>query len=192
MSSWDKHLKYEEWVKKFENEIRRLKKEKEYADFKNVKKPRTELHLAYNSILLTQLMNGSRISETIEALLKFAADKKHEHCQYTGAKKRRRNKKDRIIIIPNIVTSNFISYIKDRSVKQIQNGVMLFAMNRWKINTHSLRYAFVSYQNRKGTPASVTAGIMRHTNVGMIEHYSRDEEADELFKEMMKNGVNKK
>ena len=186
MSSWDKHLKYEEWVKIFEKEINRLKKEKEYADFKKLKKPRTRLHLAYNSILLTQLINGARISETIEALLKFAEDSKHEHYQYTEAKKRRAHKKDRIMHIPNIVTSNFIAYIKDRPVKQIQNGVMLFAMNQHHINTHSLRYAFVSYQNRNGTPATTTAGIMRHTNVGMIEHYSRDEEADEAFRKMMK------
>lgn len=184
MTTWDRNLKYEDWEKKLEDEIRALKIEKEFYALKGLERTRTSLHLAYNAILLAQLVNGSRISEAVQAIIQFAADKKRE--QRVDARKRRAHKKARIFIVPKTVKAGFFDVLKGRTEKQITNGVMQFALNHHRINTHSLRYAFVSYQNRKGTPATVTAGIMRHSNVSMIEHNSRDQEADDLFREMLK------
>lgn len=184
MTSWDRNLRYEDWEAKLEEEIKRLKLEKEFYGLKGLDRSRTSLHLAYNAILLAQLINGSRISEAVQAVQQFAVDKKRE--QRVEARKRRAYKKARLFIIPSTVKAGFFDVLQGRTEKQIINGVMQFALNHHRINTHSLRYAFVSYQNRKGTPATVTAGIMRHSNVGMIEHYSRDQEADELFREMLK------
>ena len=183
MTSWDRNLKYEDWEKKLEDEIKALRIEKEYYELKGLKRSRTSLHLAYNAILLAQLVNGSRISEAVQAVMQFAADKKRE--QSVDARKRRAHKKARIFIVPKTVKVGFFDVLEGRTEKQITNGVMQFALNHHHINTHSLRYAFVSYQNRKGTPATVTAGILRHSNVGMIEHYSRDQEADEIFRSMV-------
>lgn len=185
MSSWDKYLQYEEWLKKFETEIKALAVEKEYYALKGLNRSRARLQLAYSSILLCQLVNGSRISEAVQAVMQFATDKKRE--QYVAAKKRRAHKKDRLVIIPRVVRAAYLDVLKNKTERQIINSVVHFAHNHWHINTHSLRYSFVSFQNRNKTPATVTAGILRHTNVNMIEKYGRDAEADDFFKRMVKS-----
>ena len=70
--SWDKRLDFDEWDQRFKNDLRDLAKEKEYNELKKRPVPATVLtRLLYTSILLTQIENGSRISEAVEAVLSF-------------------------------------------------------------------------------------------------------------------------
>jgi hypothetical protein len=68
--SWDKRLNFDEWDHKFRKDLRDLTKEKGYYELKKRPVPITVLRrFLYISILITQLENGSRISEAVEAVL---------------------------------------------------------------------------------------------------------------------------
>ena len=196
---WDKKLKFEDIEKIFLEEIKHLSSEKELLEYKH--KPaikRVNLQLAYNSILLTQLKNGSRISEAVDGILKFKEDKKRE--QKIRARKRKKritDKKtgeikivgrdvDRWIIIPTKVKFNFLDGLNGKTFEQVRGGACLFAFNHHKINTHSLRYAFISWAGRNGKPAQHISKMIRHTNIGQILSYIREDEADDMLREMVK------
>jgi len=181
---WDKNLDFDEVEKTLKNEIKGLLKEKEYCEFKKKKfGKRYALRLAYNSILYTQLWNGCRISEAIEAVLEFYESKKRE--VYVEAKKRRTNKKDRLVKIPTLIKQHYLDVLSDRTIKQIQNGVCLFALNHYKWNTHSLRYAFFSKGAKKNIPANILAKMVRHSSVMTISAYTREQQADDLLKDFV-------
>lgn len=176
-------LDYGKWKKKFEREIEQLRIEVAYYKNKGRDRPRARHHIAYNGVLLTQLTNGARISEAVEAVLKFVGNKSHE--QAVEVRKRKRAKK-RIIIIPRRLKQADFGVLRGKRPERVQFNTWAFARHHYGINTHSLRYAFVSHSNKRGVPATMTAHYIRHTNVGMIEHYSRDKEADEYFRKMIK------
>jgi len=191
---WDKKLDFDEVEQTLKKEIKGLVKEKEYCEFK--KKPlgkRNALRLAYNSILYVQLWNGSRISEAIDAVLKFrqanASGKKENRRNnreiYVATKKRRSKKTDRLVIIPTLIKVHYLDGLDNKTPKQIQNGVSLFALNHYGWNTHSLRYAFFSKGAKNGIPANILAKMVRHSNVGTIAAYTRKEQADDTLKEFV-------
>jgi len=104
--SWDKRLDFDEWDQKFKNDLRNLAKEKEYYELKKRPVPATVLkRLLYTSILLTQLENGSRISEAVESVLDFKESS--ERIQKIRARKRKKKNKgkdvDVLIKIPSVV-----------------------------------------------------------------------------------------
>jgi len=207
---WDRNLKFEEIDKILKKEIKILATEKELNEMKG--KPllqRINLYLAYNSILFTQLQNGARISETIDAIMKFKADAKRK--QMVRARKRKHKEKvkdengkvkldekgnpitkivgrdvDRLMLIPKEIKASFIDGIDGKTPKQIQNGVGLFALNHHNINTHSLRYAFIShYGFKEGVPAHLISKFIKHTNINTILNYTREQEADDTFEELI-------
>jgi len=181
---WDRKLDFDEVERTLKKEIKALVKEKEYCEFKKKEFGRRyALRLAYNSILYVQLWNGSRISEAIDAVLKFVKTKNREI--YVEAKKRRKKKKDRFMKIPTFIKQHYFDGLGDKNPKQIQNGVSLFALNHYGWNTHSLRYAFFSKGAKNGIPANILAKMVRHTNVGTIVAYTREEQADDTLKEFV-------
>jgi len=197
--TWDKRLNYDEYEKIIGNEIKTLKRDKEYYELKKKPIPHDiQLHLAYNCILLTQLMNGSRISEAVEAILNFKEDSNRE--QKIRARKRKREKRDKktgemkvighdvlvLVVIPTEVKRQHLNGLNGKSAKQVQNGTALFALNHYKINSHSLRYAWISKMGKLGKPAHLISKAIRHTNVSMIEHYTQEDEADDMKREFVK------
>lgn len=181
---WDKKLNLEEWDKIFMKEIKDFEIVREYNELKSkAVLKRTKLGLIYNSILLTQLWNGARISEAVEAIIKFKNNKNRE--QLIRARKRK-DKKERKIKIPKSVKISNLLGLEDKTEKQLRTGSTLWAFNHHKINTHSLRYAWVAYMGLKKVPANIVSGMMRHTNVGMIARYTREDQADDMLMEMIK------
>ena len=177
---WDKNLEYDDVEKSLKAEIKKLVMEKGYYKGKGKKMPsRSGIRLAYYGILYTHLINGSRISEAVDGVMNFRIDKKRE--QWVEARKRRKNKKNKLINIPTNIKVGFFDALEDKNFKQIHNGIILFTRNYLKINTHSLRYAWVSKQGKDNVPSNITSSYMRHTNPGMIERYTRDRDADEFF-----------
>ncbi len=76
---WDKKVNYEEIEKKLKTNISDLVDRIKGRETKS--KPHStwlKLHLGYNSILLTQLSNGARISEAVEGVVKFMENSNRE------------------------------------------------------------------------------------------------------------------
>ena len=181
---WDKKLDFDEVEQRLKKEIKALVKEKEYCEFKKKRfSTRYATRLAYNAILYTQLWNGCRISEAIDAVRKFRQVKNREI--RVATKKRRSKKADRLVKIPSFIKVHYLDGLGDKTAKQIHNGVCLFALNYYGWNTHSLRYAFFSKGAKNGIPANILAKMVRHSNVGTIAAYTREQQADDMLKEFV-------
>jgi len=177
--SWDKRLNFDEWDQKFKNDVRNLAKEKEYYELKKRPVPVTVLkRLLYTSILLTQIENGSRISESVEAVLNFKDNS--ERIQKVRARKRKKNNKgkdvDVLIKIPSAVKKQYLEL--DYPLETALNGVKMFTKRYYKINTHSHRYSWIARMGREGMPTNLISKAIRHTNIQTIENYTAEDEAD--------------
>jgi len=177
--SWDKRINFDEWDQRFKNDLRDLAKEKEYNELKKRPVPATVLkRLLYISILLTQIENGSRISEAVEAVFGFRNSS--ERIQKVRARKRKKNNKgkdvDVLIKIPAAVKKQYLDL--DYPFETALNGVKMFAVRYYKINTHSLRYSWIAKMGREGVPTNLISKAIRHTNIQTIENYTAEDEAD--------------
>ncbi|MEM3895982.1 MAG: hypothetical protein QW763_01800 [Archaeoglobaceae archaeon] len=155
--TWDQGLDFEKTLKKLL---------KDYAEETNLRR-KTKL-----AILITQLRNGSRISEAIEAISIFKS---------TGARevmvKVRKKKEDefRKMIIPEQIKQSHVVDIPNK------HAIAMFAKRRYGFNTHSLRYAFVSYLAKRGVSPQIIAKITRHSKLDMILNYTQEKIADEIL-----------
>lgn len=178
--SWDKRLNFDEWDQRFKKDLRDLSKEREYYMLKGKPVPITIMtRLLYTSILLTQLENGSRISEAVEAILNFKANS--ERIQKVRARKRKKMNKgkdvDVLIKIPSAVKKQYLD-LSDDDFDKVLNGVKMYAKRYYKINTHSLRYSWIAKMGREGVPTNLISKAIRHTNIQTIENYTAEDEAD--------------
>jgi len=185
--SWDKRLDFDEWDQRFKNDMRNHAKEKEYNELKKRPVPATVLkRLLYTSILLTQIENGSRISEAVEAVLNFKDNS--ERVQKVRARKRKKNNKgkdvDVLIKIPSAVKKQYL--MLDYPFEKTLNGVKMFAVRYYKTNTHSLRYSWIAKMGREGVPTNLISKAIRHTNIQTIENYTAEDEADMIKMDFIK------
>jgi hypothetical protein len=177
--SWDKRINFDEWDQRFKNDLHDLAKEKEYYELKRKPIPATVLkRLLYTSILLTQIENGSRISEAVESILDFKESS--ERVQKIRARKRKKNNRgkdvDVLIKIPSAVKKQYL--MLDYPFEKTLNGVKMFAVRYYRINTHSLRYSWIAKMGREGMPTNLISKAIRHTNIQTIENYTAEDEAD--------------
>jgi site-specific recombinase XerD len=177
--NWDKRVNFDEWDQRFKKDLQNMAKEKEYHELKKKPVSTTILrHLFYTSILITQIENGSRISEAVEAILSFKND--GERIQKIRARKRKKLNKgknvDVLIKIPSAVKKQYLTL--DYPFETVLNGVKMFAERYYKINTHSLRYSWIAKMGREGIPTNLISKAIRHTNIQTIENYTAEDEAD--------------
>ena len=109
--SWDKRLDLDKWDQRLKNDIRDLAREKEYNELKKRPVPAgISKKLFYTSILLTQLENGARISEAVEAVISFKDNS--ERIQRIRARKRKKGNKgkdvDVLVKIPGVVKNQYL------------------------------------------------------------------------------------
>lgn len=185
--SWDKRLDWDKWDQKLKGDLRDLAREKEYYELKKMAIPaRISKDLFYTSILLTQLENGARISEAVEAVLCFRSDS--ERVQRIRARKRKKNNKgkdvDVLIKIPAAVKNQYLDL--DLSSAAALEGVKMYAQRHYGINTHSLRYAWIAKMGREGIPTNLISKAIRHTNIQTIENYTAEDEADQIKMDFVK------
>jgi len=177
--SWDKRLNFDEWDQRFKNDLRDFAREKEYYELKKKSVPITiQKRLFYTSILLTQLENGSRISEAVESILNYKNN--NERVQKVRARKRKKKNKgkdvDVLIKIPSAVKKQYLdlNYPFETTLKDVR----MFAIRYYRINTHSLRYSWIAKMGREGIPTNLISKAIRHTNIQTIENYTAEDEAD--------------
>ncbi len=156
----------------------------EYVDFQRVRRKLRELlkktrrvkQRVALQILYIQLVNGARVSEAIEAYYEFVKDPSTRRI-YVRVRKSKKNK-TREIVIPR--------EIEPINIKITKRYIQYVCKKYLKTNTHSLRYAFITFMAKQNIPYQVVAKITKHSNLNLIEHYTQELIAQKLLHEIAK------
>lgn len=165
--SWDKGLDYELIWRKL---LRRLHNKRRGTDTGKI----------YASILLIQLRNGSRISEAIRAYKEWVKTRSPE--VEVPVSKRKGVK--RLMVVPKVIEPfRGLGY----DVLDIDDAILKYRIRRWAhkflgINTHSLRYAFITYLLKNGVEATIIAKITKHARIDHILTYTQEKVAHNILR----------
>ncbi|MEM1831055.1 MAG: hypothetical protein QXJ97_05940 [Desulfurococcaceae archaeon] len=158
----------------------------DYASMYNILRrnlhSKNKLDVCYSAILLIQLRNGSRISEAIETFKEFLITHKNEI--YVRVRKKRKEDQ-RLMIIPeeiqviNLTQCSDLLSVDDR---KLRDRLRFYLYHKYKINTHSLRYAFITYLLKNNVNVSIISKITHHSNLNYVLHYTQQRIADEVLR----------
>ncbi len=147
-------------------------------------KNKTRVKKCYSAILLIQLRNGLRISEAIRAFKQYMTTKKTE-LQINVSKKK--HYETRLVIIPQeVIETQLDECVELVSIDDnvLKNRICVYAIQVFKFNTHSLRYAFITHLLRHNVSPSIIAKITKHSKLDYILTYTQEKIADELLKKL--------
>jgi integrase len=164
--SWDKGLDYETTYSMLLRKVN------------SAKNPKTK---CYFIMSLIQLRNGSRISEAIRAFKEWIKTNKSE--LYVKVSKKKKDE-TRLMIIPQEVESHRLLCVDllDVNDKALRNRVLATLHYYFKINTHSLRYSFITYLLRNNVNPALVSKIVRHSRLDTIMRYVQVKEAERILK----------
>ena len=138
----------------------------------------------YDAILLIQLRNGLRISEAVRTFLQFLKTKSVE-VEVQLSKKRR--PETRLAVIPKELHDVNLSECRELlevDEKLLSRRLRRYCIETFGFNTHSLRYAFITYLLRQGVNPSIVAKITKHGKLDFILRYTQERVAEEILREM--------
>lgn len=137
----------------------------------------------YAALILTQLRNGTRVSETIEALQKYCSSSSSE-VEVRVAKKKVDDY--RVVVIPNVLLqhkNNICSELKTRkNIYSLKKSYSMFLLHNYNINSHSLRYKFIT-QASHVMPLGYVLKIIKHSNTRFTVHYIASIAANKMLRE---------
>jgi hypothetical protein len=135
---------------------------------------------AYVAILLIQLLNGARIGEAIRAFKTFAESGQREF-QLQAEK----HGNTRFFVIPDVVR-NRLAYksVLTISDKNLEARIRMFARKYLKTNTHSLRYALISYLAKNAVDPAIIAKITGHKKLDRIVQYTQTKDAIDILRKL--------
>lgn len=177
MSKWDSGVPYEELRKRLINKI-------EYELRKIKEKKVIRRKLGYLVLFAIQLRNGLRISDSIEAFIGFKSNPTAERVSFHVLKK----KKDVEVVAwwPRWCPRRALNLVSQHL--QGWTPTRLSAANACRryldVNTHSLRFARITYLLRKGINPSIVAKMTHHSNLHYILRYTQVKEAQDLAREI--------
>ena len=198
--TWDKGLNYEVTYKMLKKDLKKLQ-QKPFLYKKDKKK------YAYLLVFLLQLRNGCRIWEAITGMINLCINLENinwnERVIIKVRTQKRKDRELRELILPKCVNKADIETVKEEFIK-IMNEVMnaetieekgkirLKVVNRlgtwlsknYGINSHSFRYAYITYLGEKGIPSQVLAKITKHQNINYIEKYTQSKLGSEILKNL--------
>ncbi len=136
----------------------------------------------HDVFLLTQLRNGSRVGEAVEAI--------RQACQrglgpgdelYLQAEKKGNQ---RLMVIPDDVPKYMLQRACEwlSRVRSPKVAVAKYSLVTFNFNTHSLRYAFITKLVKQGVPPSVIAKITGHRTLNRLITYTEAKTAEELLR----------
>ncbi len=169
--TWDRGIEYGLLRKRLLRLYRRMR---EKAD----KSRRYRKRLVHTLVLMIQLRNGCRVSEAVEALQKMAL---------TGQRKvmvrvRKTKKEEREVVLPKSVPDSDLRLIREDTKTLTADQVKSFAKYNLGINTHTLRYAFITHLAvEKGIQPNVVAKITGHVDLDHLITYTQQVKAEEIL-----------
>jgi integrase len=166
MSKWDKGLDFELAYSLLSRKINSAKNNK-------VK--------CYLAIALIQLRNGSRISEAIRAFKEWVKTSKTELYVRVSKKK---NYETRLMIIPAEIQQLRLLCVDLLGVEDraLRNRVSATLYYYFKWNTHSLRYAFITYLLKNNINVAIVSKLIKHSRLDTLLHYVQVKEAEKVLK----------
>jgi len=138
----------------------------------------------WDVVLLVQLRNGSRIGEAIEAVRQFCETKA------TAVRVRIEKHKEgdtRLMVLPEELRGKegkeYLAQacLRLAKVKNPKSAVKVYCKATYGFNTHSLRYAYITYLLSKGVNPSFIAKITGHRNLSYILHYTELKTAEDIL-----------
>jgi integrase len=137
----------------------------------------------YLIIALIQLRNGSRISEAIRAFKEWVRSNKAEI--YVRVSKKKRHE-DRLMIIPSETHEYRLRCVDllDVNDKILRERVRATLHYYFKINTHSLRYSFITYLLKAGVNPALVSKAVRHSRLDTLMSYVQTKEADRILRDL--------
>ncbi len=153
-------------------------------------------------ILLIQLRNGSRIREAIRAFFKFAEENQREI--YIPVEKQKKPDQRPMILPEDLKLSDVVEAVEkikkkykmksqvnvkgkiiEREWETLRSAVSTYARRVYGVNTHSLRYSFVTHLTIDlGQSPTTVASITRHRNLNYVLHYTQSEMAERVLKDL--------
>jgi integrase len=126
----------------------------------------------YDAILLLQLRNGARISEAIKTFKHFLTLKSIEFEVEVSKKKRVEHRK--IVVPRELLSMELRPCMELLSIedKRLVSRLKVYSRYTYGFNTHSLRYAFITYLLRQGVSLSIVAKITKHPRLDYILTYT--------------------
>jgi integrase len=138
----------------------------------------------WDVVLLVQLRNGSRIGEAIEAVKAFCETKA------TAVRVRVEKHKEgdqRLMVLPEELRDRQGREHLRQACLRLSRGkapkaaIGMYCRKTFGFNTHSLRYAFITYMLAKGVNPSIVAKITGHRNLSYILHYTELKTAEDIL-----------
>ena len=166
-SKWDKGLDFEVAYRK----LLRLNKRK-------------GINSCYSTIAIIQLRNGLRAIEAVRAFKHFL---KYKQLEFTVEVAKKKKKEERLVVIPHEVihtTSNCKDLLELTDIK-LRDRYRWWLRDRLGWNTHSLRYAFITYLLRHGINPSIVAKITRHSRLDYILTYTQEKTAEDILRNLL-------
>jgi integrase len=168
---WDKGVDYEYAYKKILNHFLKY----------NYK-----ISSCYDAILLIQLRNGLRISEAVRSFKEFLRTKRTEFEIPVSKKKK---PELRLVVIPKelILYDHYLSICRDLlelDDKTLVNRLKVYCRYTYNFNTHSLRYAFITYLLRQGVNPAIISKITRHSKLDFILSYTQEKSAQDILRSL--------
>ena len=148
--TWDKGLDFDNIYRLFERDIEKIREKLNNGIIykKDIKS------LAYLTIALFQLRNGCRIGEAIEGMILICKNNNNLNWNKpievrVKVEKTKKTVSYRDMVLPSIITKHDVELIQDavldlENAKRPRMRIYTWLKNHYGINTHSLRYAFIT------------------------------------------------
>jgi Phage integrase family. len=138
----------------------------------------------WDIVLLVQLRNGSRIGEAVEAVKEFCRTK--ENAVRVRVEKHK-STDSRLMVLPEELRGKegkeylAKACLRLAKVKNPKSAIKEYCRATYGFNTHSLRYAFITYMLSKGVSPSFIAKITGHRNLSHILTYTELKTAEDIL-----------
>ncbi|MDG7052217.1 MAG: hypothetical protein JRN19_07210 [Nitrososphaerota archaeon] len=135
---------------------------------------------AFSCVLLTQLRNGSRVSEAVDAMNGWL---RNRNPSVEVRVRKQKTASTRLMVIPPEV-QRYYSY-KSRLLGALASAqlpaIEMWSRRRLGYNTHSLRYAWITEAARRGISPQLIAKITGHRTLDMVLSYTQKSGAEDIL-----------
>jgi site-specific recombinase XerD len=165
-SNFDKCLDYEKFVEVVTELFNKVIELREQGE----RKKTLEVWSSYLALTIIMLANGLRIKEALRAVTKF-----YETNERVVTIKAEKGGDPRIVVIPEFIEREDVEYVYKETVrygeKRIKERVEHWLQNVFKVNPHSIRYAFIRHLTLKGKPLEAVARALGLRQKRVIKEY---------------------
>jgi len=140
----------------------------------------------WDVVLLVQLRNGSRIGEAIEAVKEFCNAKGRADSVRVRVEKHAKGDTRLMVLPEELRGAQGRGYLRQAClrlsrVKAPRVDIADYCRKAYGLNTHALRYAFITYMLKRGVSPSIVAKITGHASLDYILHYTGLKTAENIL-----------